>query len=81
MHPDSRAGRGYLRRRERLLVQLQLVTAALAQHDEWEANCHLPPEVRRDLPEPPFSRPVLAALHRMLAEELGHLEDDWPQRN
>ena len=48
--------------------------AAIEAYDEWAANRHLPPDLRRPLPEPALPRAALADLHRVLVEELARLE-------
>ena len=70
-----------LRRRERLLARIARVNDALSAYDEFEANRHLPPELRRALPVPTLSRKALTGPHGMLVEELGRLEEAWPRRN
>ncbi len=72
--PASDAAPAYLRHRERLLARLERVNDAISAYDEWEANAHLPPDLRRALPTPPVSREGLNQLHRMLVEELARLE-------
>ena len=81
MAPASEVGLDYLRRRERLLARLQRVNETIAQYDGWEANEHLPPDLRREVPKPQFPRTALVEFHRMLVEELGRLEQEWPRRN
>ena len=71
----------YLRQRERLLARIERVNDALSAYDEFEANRHLPPDLRRTLPVPTLSREALTGPHRMLVEELGRLEQAWPRRN
>lgn len=70
----SDAAVAYLNRRERLLIQLERVNAAITRWDEWEANAHLPGDLRRDMPHPTLFRAALDGLHRMLTEELGRLD-------
>ena len=64
----------YLRRRERLLARLDRVNDAISAYDEYDANAHLPADLRRTLRPPTLSRQALAGLHQMLVEELARLE-------
>ncbi len=64
----------YLRRRERLLVRLARVNTAISRRNEWEANAHMPGDLRRDVPQSTLPREALDGLHRMLTEELGRLD-------
>ena len=68
------AALAYLRRRERLLVRLERVNAALCAWAEWEANAYLPDYLQRPLRPPMRSRAALDGLHRMLTEEVGRLD-------
>ncbi len=77
----ANAALDYLRQRERLLARIQRVNDALCAYDEYEANRHLPPDLRRQLRKPTLSREALTGLHRMLVEELGRLEQEWERRN
>lgn len=69
----------YLRRRERLLVRLARVNAAISCRNEWDANAYMPGDLQRNLPQSALSHEALDGLHRMLAEELGRL-DGWTDR-
>ena len=68
------AALAYLRQRERLLARLQRVNDAISANDEYEANRHLPVDLRRKVRPPTLSRQALAGLHQMLVEELARLE-------
>jgi hypothetical protein len=60
----------FLKHRQSLLAKLARVNAALTRADEYEANQHLPPDLRWKLHPPTISRRDLADFHRMLVEEL-----------
>ncbi len=64
----------YLHRRERLLLRLARVNAAISRRNEWEANAYMPGDLRRDVPQPTLPREALDGLHQMLTEELGRLD-------
>ncbi len=70
-----------LTRRRSILARLERVNSALRAWEQWEANRHLPPDLRRQLRKPTLSREALTGLHRMLVEELGRLEQEWERRN
>ena len=79
MPATTDAAVAYLRRRERLLIRLARVNAAISRRNEWEANAHLPGALRRDVPQSTLPREALDGLHRMLTEELGRLDGSEPK--
>ena len=70
-----------LRDRTRLPATLERVDAAIRAWDEWQANQHLPLDLRRNLRKPEVGRIALNGLHWMLVEELERLEQEWGRRN
>lgn len=72
--PTSEAAVAYLRRRQRILARLERVNAALTAWAEYDANTHLPDDLKREVRRPELSREALTGLHAMLVEELARLD-------
>jgi hypothetical protein len=64
----------FLARRRHLLARLEHVNGVLRRWNEYEANAHLPPDLRRDLAAPSLARDAAQGLHRRLADELARLD-------
>ncbi|HEV2121672.1 MAG TPA: hypothetical protein VGW38_02720 [Chloroflexota bacterium] len=72
--PHADVADRYLQHRTAIMRRLERVNQALAYVDEYEANKHLPMDLQRPMRAPTFGRRDLAELRRMLAEELGRLQ-------
>lgn len=63
-------------RRRQLWGRLRAVNRALAAAEEYEANQHMPADLRRELPAPILSYDDLVMLRETILEKLGEIEID-----
>lgn len=61
-------------KREAILERLDRVNASISAWNEYEANEHLPADLKRALPQPELSRQTLNDLHTVLLDELKLVE-------